>query len=188
MPPPSPLPTPSRGPFVFLDRDGTIIENRHYLADPDGVKLLEGVATGLRALQNAGRRLVIVSNQSGVGRGYFTREAMAAVNTRLLDLLRSEGIRIEAIYCCPHSPDEACSCRKPAPGLVHQALRELGGTLQEAVVIGDNLCDIELAHSLGITAVFVRTGHESVEVARLASPPQLVAADLTEAARLMLGT
>ena len=187
QPPTHPTPAPTPGPFAFLDRDGTIIEDRHYLADPAGVALLPGAAEGLRHLQAAGRRLVVVTNQSGVGRGYFTEEAMHAVHARLRELLRAEGVQLEAIYWCPHGPEVRCTCRKPATGLIEQAVRELGGTLTGAVVIGDRAADVQLARNAGLTAVLVGRGVHPQDPAIPMPPSDFYAADLREAARHLLG-
>ncbi|MDO9081919.1 MAG: HAD-IIIA family hydrolase, partial [Humidesulfovibrio sp.] len=129
---------------VFLDRDGTVIAERHYLSDPAGVELLPGAAVGLRRMRALGLRLVLVSNQSGVGRGYFARADVERVHGRLLELLEAQGVTLDAMYVCPHAPDEGCGCRKPLPGLLERARTELGIDLAQSFMVGDKPCDVDL--------------------------------------------
>jgi D-glycero-D-manno-heptose 1,7-bisphosphate phosphatase len=151
--------TPATGAPVFLDRDGTVIVEKHYLSDPDGVTLEESVVEGLAQLQANGHPLIVVSNQSGVGRGMFTEAAAHAVNHRVDALLRREGIVILAWYLCPHAPETACACRKPLPGMPIAAAREWGLRLPGSYVIGDKRIDLELADAIGGTGILVTTGH-----------------------------
>jgi D-glycero-D-manno-heptose 1,7-bisphosphate phosphatase len=150
-------------PAVFLDRDGTIIVERHYLAEPAGVELLPGAAEGLRALADAGFALVVVTNQSGIARGLFTQADLRAVQERLDALLARHGVTLEATYYCPHHPDRdgPCECRKPGTALFRQAARELGLDLRRSIFIGDRLRDVQPAFELGGRAVLVRTGYGS---------------------------
>lgn len=148
-----------RRPAALLDRDGTLIVEKDYLADPDGVELEAGAAAALRTLAKLGLVLVVVSNQSGIGRGYFTRARADAVNARVDELLSAEGVEIAGWYLCPHAPDEACCCRKPLPGLAHAAAAELGLDLQRSFVIGDKPADVGLARAVGATGLLVLTGH-----------------------------
>ncbi|MGE4553448.1 MAG: D-glycero-alpha-D-manno-heptose-1,7-bisphosphate 7-phosphatase [Desulfovibrionaceae bacterium] len=179
-------PAPSVPPrrFVLLDRDGTLMEDRHYLADPAGVALVPGAAAGLRALAAAGLGLVVVSNQSGVGRGYFTEADVAAVNGRLAELLAAEGVVMDGWYHCPHGPDEGCACRKPAPGLALAAARDLGFDPARGFVVGDKSADVDLARAIGAAGVLVLTGKGEKHRARCA--PDFVARDLAEAADWIL--
>lgn len=139
--------TPRRA--LFLDRDGTIIEDRNFLADPAGVALLPGVAEALRALAARGWALVVISNQSGVGRGYFDRAAVDAVNARMAALLAAEGVSLDAVHYCPHAPDAGCPCRKPAPGLFLDAARERHLDLPRSASIGDKPRDPTAARAAG---------------------------------------
>ena len=116
----------TRRRFVLLDRDGTINAEREYLSEPDGVLLLPGAAEGLRLLSGFGLGLVVVTNQAGVGRGYYTMAQAQAVSDRLAGLLDQEGVTLDGVYMCPHAPDAGCACRKPAIGMVEQASRDLG--------------------------------------------------------------
>ena len=137
---------------VFLDRDNTLIYDPGYIHEPEKVRLLEGVPEGLKLLKDAGFLLVVVSNQSGIGRGYFEEEDFWAVNRRLQELLKPCGVQIDAFYFCPHRPDENCSCRKPKTGMVERAAEELGIDVSESVVIGDKDSDVELAFNCGCKA------------------------------------
>lgn len=145
--------------FIVLDRDGTIIEEREYLSDPDQVTLIPGAAAALRQFQQMGFGLAVITNQSGVGRGYFDLEQVKLVHERLERLLASEGVRLDGFYVCPHTPDDACACRKPSTGLMQQASSELGFSLQESIVIGDKACDIDMGRMAGATTFLVRTGY-----------------------------
>lgn len=169
--------------FVLLDRDGTLIVEKHYLADPDQVELIEGAAEGLRRLAARGLGLVIVTNQSGIGRGYFDAAKLAEIHERLLRELRAEGVVLDGIFLCPHHPDERCGCRKPATGLALQAAAELGFDPTRAFVVGDMASDVALGGALGATTLLVRTGHGAETLARGEARPDHVVADLREAAQ-----
>lgn len=144
---------------VILDRDGTLIVERHYLSRPEEVQLLPGVASALRRLHQMGLALVVVTNQSGIGREMFDELRLHAIHRRLRELLHQEGVQLDGIYYCPHLPEDRCACRKPQPGLVHRAASELGFQPDQAFVIGDKLCDLELGRAIGAATVLVRTGY-----------------------------
>ena len=112
--------------FVLLDRDGTLIVEKNYLSDPDQVELIPGAAAGLRRLAGCGLGLVVLTNQSGIGRGFFDEAKLAEIHQRLTGLLRTERVELDGIYFCPHHPDQACGCRKPQPELALRAAAELG--------------------------------------------------------------
>lgn len=177
---------PSTGrPFVLLDRDGTLIEERHYLRDVEAVRLLPNAVRGLRRFRELGLGLVVVTNQSGVARGYFDMKRVDEVHARVGELLAREGLHLDAIYVCPHLPDAGCACRKPMPGLGLQAAADLGIDLSRSFVVGDKPGDIAWGHRLGATPFLVRTGHgASVELARLPQPSWAVD-DLSHAAELV---
>lgn len=172
--------------LVVLDRDGTVIEERPYLSDPAQVRLLPNAAAGLRALRDAGLRLALVTNQSGVGRGFFGPGAVASVNARMLSLLAAEGVTVDRIFVCPHRPEERCACRKPGTGMLEVAARAFGATPSQAFVIGDKPCDIEMGRRAGATTLLVRTGWGSETEGRAEARPHYVATDLLNAARLIL--
>jgi len=147
-------------PAIFLDRDGTIITERQYLADPAGVELFSGAGVALRQLQDAGFKLVIVTNQSGIGRGYYTEADMHRVNARLLELLAADGVRIEKIYFSPEAPDQPSRGRKPSPQFLFDARDELGIDLAASYMIGDKLIDLECGWNAGAKqSILVRTGY-----------------------------
>jgi histidinol-phosphate phosphatase family protein len=160
-------------PAVFLDRDGTLIVEKRYLSDPRGVELEEGVVDGLARLQEDGHPLIVLSNQSGIGRGMFTEQDAERVNERVAALLSGFGIHILAWYMCPHAPDFACDCRKPLPGMPLAASRDLGLALPGSYVVGDKQCDLEVADAIGGTGILVTTGHgrDSVDWATRAGRP-----------------
>jgi D-glycero-D-manno-heptose 1,7-bisphosphate phosphatase len=146
--------SPVRRSAVFLDRDGTIIQERGFLDDPRGVEILSTVVDALRLLRENGFATVVVSNQSGVARGYFDDDAVRAVNHEIARRLANDGVEIDAWYWCPHY-DEDCECRKPAPGLVRRAVDEHGLSLDGGAVVGDRGSDIALAHAVGIPGILL---------------------------------
>lgn len=141
--------------FVILDRDGTINVDSQYISDPEAVKLLPGAVKGLQELQKMGLGLVVITNQSGIGRGFLREEEASRVNRRIQDLLKNQGVTLDGIYVCPHQPEDSCSCRKPATGLLEQAARELKFLPEECFVIGDKESDVELGFRVGATSFFI---------------------------------
>jgi D-glycero-D-manno-heptose 1,7-bisphosphate phosphatase len=172
-------------PFIILDRDGTIIVEKVYLSDPEQVELLPRAAEGLRQLQQLGFGLVVVTNQSGVGRGYFDLATLDRIHRRLTDLLAAEDVTLDAILTCPHTPDDDCNCRKPRPGLLLAAAAEMDIDLTKAFVIGDKPCDLELGRRVGATTLLVRTGYGAEHEAGGQLHPDYVVDDLAAAGRLM---
>ncbi len=166
---------------VLLDRDGTINVDYGYLSDPSGVVLIEGAAEALKRLNGRGIKAVVVSNQSGVGRGYFTDKDVSAVNGRLSELLGERGARLDGIYYCPHRPDEECGCRKPKAGLFMKAAKEQGIDAGLLYVVGDKASDVELARNIEAMSVLVLTGNGPEELKKLHSPPDFVASGISEA-------
>ena len=180
----APRPQPL-APAVFLDRDGTINEEVQYLSRSEEVRLLPGAAEALRLLKERGFKRIIVSNQSGVARGYFSEKEVAEVHTRLLALLASERSGVEGIYHCSHGPEEGCECRKPKSGLVKKAEKEHHLDLSRSYVVGDKVSDVALARNLGLKAVLVLTGYGKQALQELREGevvPDHVAEDLCEAA------
>ncbi|PWB76400.1 hypothetical protein C3F09_00065 [candidate division GN15 bacterium] len=159
---------------LFVDRDGTIAVERHYVSNPDEIELIPGAAQALRRARDAGFKIVVVSNQSGVARGHFGIDAVERTNARLRSLLRNEGVEPDLMLYCPHHPHGsisgysfACACRKPAPGMAEQAAIELGIDLRRSYVIGDKIDDVTMASVMGGSAILVRTGYGSDSEARL---------------------
>jgi len=168
--------------FVVLDRDGTINVEKEYLSDPDQLVLLPGAAAGLRAFQEMGLGLVVVTNQAGIGRGYFSLERLGQIHQRLAEILGAEGVRLDGIYFCPHHPQDGCACRKPRPGLIMQAAQEHHFELSEAFVIGDKLIDVELGRRVGALTFLVRTGYGAQTASQEASIWDYLVDDLLGAA------
>ena len=170
---------------AFLDRDGTIIVEKHYIANPDDVAFTEKAVEGLRAFVEAGYKLVVVTNQSGIARGLYKESDFQAVQQRLEQMLAREGIRFDAVYYCPHHPDFTgeCDCRKPGPGMYRQAERNLGVDLAGSVYVGDRLKDVLPALEFGGRGILVGTGYGEAEAG---GAPAWVerAANLAEAAGL----
>ena len=153
-------------PAVFLDRDGTLIEERNYLDRLDSIAPFPGVAAALARLRDAGFALVLVTNQAGVARGYFDESFVRAAHEHLAALFARDGIVLDGYYYCPHHPEGAveayrrgCRCRKPAPGMVEEAARDLDLDVARSFVIGDKWLDVELAKNAGARGILVRTGH-----------------------------
>jgi D-glycero-D-manno-heptose 1,7-bisphosphate phosphatase len=144
--------------LALIDRDGTIIVDKVYLSDPDGIEFANGAIEGLQLLRDAGFVLVLITNQSGIARGYFDAVTLRRIHDRLQSMLAAEGIRLEAIYFCPHGPNDGCDCRKPAPGMVTKAMRDLGFLPKEVVVVGDTDGDMGAAAAAGVKGVRVAAG------------------------------
>jgi D-glycero-D-manno-heptose 1,7-bisphosphate phosphatase len=143
---------------VFCDRDGTLIRDADYPSAPEQVELLPDAAAALAALKGRGFRLVVISNQSGVGRGLISRQAFEAVHGRFVELLGAEGVTLDGAYYCLHAPAEGCGCRKPKPGLVMRAARELGIDAALSYMVGDKPSDIAAGRSAGLKTVFFGAG------------------------------
>jgi D-glycero-D-manno-heptose 1,7-bisphosphate phosphatase len=165
---------------VFLDRDGTIIEEVGYLHRLDQLALLPWAVDAIRALNRSGLPVIVVTNQSAIARGILTESALADIHADLSSRLAAGGARVDAYYYCPHHPEGpvaeyavACQCRKPATGLVERAARELGLDPRRSFVVGDKWVDVGLARRVGARAILVRSGHGAAE--ELARPADLVA-------------
>ncbi len=175
---------------VFLDRDGVIIENRaHYVRSWSDVRFFPRALEALRRLAALPYAVVIVTNQSAVGRGIITRAQAEAINARVAAHIRARGGRVDAAYLCPHAPQDGCACRKPQPGMLLQAARDLHLDLSRSWMVGDALTDIQAGQAAGTArSVLVRTGRGAAQLslpqaARL--PPFLVADDLLSALALL---
>lgn len=163
---------------VFLDRDGTIVEDPGYLGDPARVRLIPGAADAIARLNRAGRMVVLVTNQSGIGRGLYGEDDFLAVQRRIEELLALEGAKLDAVYHCPHSPDAApaCECRKPAPGLFLRAAEEHGIDIARSIFVGDRARDIEPAARWGARGIMVGKHPEETVPAGMVREPDLAAA------------
>ncbi len=157
---------PTLQPAVFLDRDGVVIEDSHYLGDAHRVQLVPGSAEAIAALNRAGWPVVIVTNQSGVARGLFTEGDVQDVHAHLANLLWGYGAKVDAFHYCPHHPEadvpeyrQVCECRKPQPGMLQHAAEELGLDLSASWMIGDRITDLEAGAAVGCRTVLVRSGY-----------------------------
>lgn len=178
-------------PAAFLDRDGTLVVERGYLSDPDGLELLPGVPAALHNLRAAGHALVVISNQSGIGRGRFSAAAAHATMAGLRRRLRAHGVELDAIYFCPHDPGEGCPCRKPGTALLERAADDLQLSLRRSTMIGDRGLDVAAGQRAGGRGVLLRTGYGAEEERRGPDPalgpgPDHVADDLAAATRWVL--
>ena len=171
--------------FVVLDRDGTINVEREYISHPDQIELLPGAAQGLRHLHRLGLGLVVISNQSGIGRGYFSWESLNLIHQRLCELLTAEGIQLDGIYVCPHSPGDGCTCRKPQPELLEKAAREHNFDPRKAFVIGDKKSDIELGQKVSAITLLICTGYDTQLALQLARISDYVIDNLANAAAVI---
>ena len=160
-----------------------------YNVDPERVRLMPGAVEGLRRMRAAGYRLIVVSNQSGVARGYFAEEALAGVERRVRELLTAGGVPLDGFYYCPHHPQGTvtaygvtCDCRKPAPGMIRRAAAEHGIDLERSWLVGDILHDVEAGRRAGCRTVLLLNGHETEWVLTPRRRPHYVAADLAQAA------
>lgn len=172
--------------FVLLDRDGTINEEVGYVLHPDELRLLPGVGAALRGLRDLGLGLVVVTNQTPVGRGAISPEDLHAIHRRLRALLAEDGASLDGFEVCPHRRDEGCDCRKPATGLVERAAATYGFDPTESWIVGDHLGDMGLGRAVGARTILVRTGHGEVELAAGAGAlADHVVADLPAAAAVI---
>jgi D-glycero-D-manno-heptose 1,7-bisphosphate phosphatase len=146
-------------PLILLDRDGTLIEETNYLTDPSQVRFLPGVIEGLKRLKRAGFNMVVVTNQSGIGRGFITLSQLNRVNRRFLDMLKKKNAPVDGLYWCPHTPAARCTCRKPKLGLVKRAAKALGQSWKGSVSVGDRPSDVQLGQRAGGQGVLVLTGY-----------------------------
>jgi D-glycero-D-manno-heptose 1,7-bisphosphate phosphatase len=169
-------------PAVFLDRDGTLIEDAGYPSDPDRVRPVPGAIEGLRRLGATGLLLVVVSNQSGIGRGLVSTAAAAAVEQRFVSDFAAAGVAFAGIYVCPHRPEEGCRCRKPMPGMLLDAARDVGIALGNSFVIGDKPSDAEAGKRAGCGSILLSSREEA------STDVDLVARDWKEAVDFILDT
>ena len=187
---PSNFPTPLAGYTIFLDRDGTLNPDPGYIRSSDQYELFPGVPQALARLKQAGARLIVVTNQSGVARGLLSLDDLDAIHQKLRRLLHEAGASLDAIYFCPHHPDEQCRCRKPNTGMIDQALRDGGIELSRSYLIGDQGRDMELAKRIGARSILVTAGADrsrpAATVESAEHEPDWKASSLAEAADWIL--
>lgn len=168
---------------VFLDRDGTVNVEVDYLDDPDDLRLIQGAGRAIRLLNEAGFYVILVTNQSAIGRGLFSTARLAEIHDELVRRLAAYDAQLDAIYICPHRPDEGCACRKPEPGLLQRAAKEHSLDLSRCFVVGDKASDLEAGRRVGCRTVLVLTGYgaEQRAACEASTLPDFVARDLSEA-------
>jgi D-glycero-D-manno-heptose 1,7-bisphosphate phosphatase len=178
---------------VFIDKDGTLIEDVPYNVDPNQIKLSPGAIEGLLSLQEAGYKLIVITNQSGVAHGYFPESALVAVEKRLCQLLALADIYLDGFYYCPHHPAGimsefalVCHCRKPAPGLLLHAASEHNIDLRSSWFVGDILNDVEAGHRAGCKTILLDNGNETEWEISPMRTPDFIVTDLKEAAQIIL--
>jgi len=182
---------------IFMDRDGTVLDEVGYVNHVDRVRLLPRSATAVRRANEAGFQVVVVTNQAGVARGYFPESLITDVNDLLRVLLAEDGARVDGIYYCAHHPTvgeppyrKDCDCRKPRPGMLYRAAGEMGIDLERSYVVGDTIKDVEAGHRVGATSVLLRTGYGKGELELHAHGwkhhPHHVADDLLDAVEWIL--
>lgn len=181
---------------VFLDRDGTINEEVGYLSQPEQLRLIDGAAEAIKRLNQAGCKVIVVTNQAGIARGYFSETALRQIHLELEKRLRAHGAHFDGIYYCPHHPTagigvykKVCDCRKPKPGLLERAARELQVNLRRSFVVGDKRSDLEAGHAVGCRKILVRTGYgieSEKEFFGSTWQPELIADNLPAAVQWIL--
>ena len=179
------LATPELRPAVFLDRDGTINESVEYLHEAEKFKLYPGTLEGIKLFQDKGYRVIVVTNQPGIGMGYFSKEDLFSVNKAFLGLASKAGVRVDKIYFCPHSKADGCACRKPGTLMIERAVKELNVDLTRSVMVGDTTIDMQFAKNAGVRGILVRTGQGGKD-GLYDVKPDLTADDLLHAATLFL--
>ncbi len=188
-----------RSRAVFLDRDGTISVEIGYIDNADDLEIIPGSFEGLKKLQESGFKLIVITNQSGVARGYFEESMVHEINNRLIGVLNASGVKIDAVYFCPHHPDKAdiekyskkCDCRKPGIKLVTQAVEDLNISLDGSIFIGDKISDIKCGQNAKLRTILVRTGYGEEEEQKILKDcsikaPDFTADDLSDAANWII--
>ena len=175
-----------RNRAVFLDRDGTLMEDSSCIGNFERVVLIPSAAGALKRLQDAGYKLFVVTNQSGVGRGYFTRETVESIHAHLDEYFGKAGVRFDGYFVCPHHPEDNCDCRKPKPKFLLEAARVQGLDLSRCFMVGDRPSDIQTGLNAGTKTILVLTGAGREALARQEVKPDFAAEDIGEAATWIL--
>lgn len=175
---------------VFIDRDGTINVDVHYLSDPDKFELYPGVCEGIKRLKANGFKIIIVTNQSGIGRGYFSERQLSDVHERMKTEFRKFGVELDGIYYCPHHPDDNCNCRKPNTGLFEKAIKEHNVDAGKSYVLGDKILDVAAGKKIGARTVLIPEPHETEALlsgkSEWVCAPDYVADDFADAVEWLL--
>lgn len=175
---------------VFLDRDGTINEEMNYLSKIEQLKILPNSASAIKILNENGYKVIVITNQSGVARAYFSKETLEDINEHLKNELAKDDALIDAVYYCPHHPDEGCECRKPRPGMIERAKSEYDLDLSSSFIVGDTINDLETGYIVGCKTALVLTGYGERELNNQDSwnvQPDFIAQDLLDAVMWIIG-
>lgn len=175
-------------PAAFLDRDGTLIEEANYLAGPEGLKLFPFAAEAVRLLREHGFLVVLITNQSGIGRGYFDENDLREIHAKLIADLAIENAELDAIYFCPHAPENGCDCRKPQTGMIRQATADFSIDVENSWTIGDKAIDAETGFNAKTKTALVLTGYGVPEMQKLNVKPDLIAENLLKAAQKIVSS
>lgn len=173
--------------FALVDRDGTVNEEVDHLDDPSQLVLIPGSAAALRRLRALGLGVVVVTNQAQIGRGLLTEERLTEIHDRFTAMLAAEGVEVDAILHCPHTPEDGCDCRKPGAGMAREAAARFGFDPTEAFVVGDHASDMGLGRAIGAATFLVLTGHGLEERANAGDDADHVVADLAAAVDIIAG-
>jgi D,D-heptose 1,7-bisphosphate phosphatase len=179
----------TKAPAVFLDRDGTVIFDKTYLSSPKQVKLYSFCAESINSLREAGFKIIIVTNQSGIARGMFSEKKLRNVNKKFVSLLKGVGAKIDGLYYCPHVESNGCNCRKPKIGMVLQGAKDLNIDLKKSYTIGDSIRDYLLGINMGGKGILVLTGHGKKQQSKIIDEkikPMAICKNLKQAARLII--
>lgn len=176
---------------VFLDRDGVINRNldNDYVKEWAEFEFLTGAKEAIKALTDANCDVIIISNQSGIGKGLMSIDTVEGIHARMIEEIEEYGGKVRAVYYCPHRASDSCDCRKPKPGMLHRATREFGTELSSSYLIGDNITDIQAGAQVGCTTILVKTGHGEQVIERSSRwdvKPCYIASDLLDAVKLLL--
>jgi len=171
---------------VFLDRDGTIARDVPYCSRPEDFKLLPGAVDGIRLLNQHGFKIIVVTNQSGIARGYFTEEMLAKIHDKMHRALAKSSAHVDAIYYCPHHPDDNCECRKPKPKMLLQAASDLNIALGRSYVIGDKNMDIEMGENVGCKTILIAEEDKESETDKQVHCPDYTASNISAAAQWII--
>ena len=171
---------------VFIDRDGTIAKDVPYCSRPEDFELFPGAAEAIRVLNEHGFKVVVVTNQSGIARGYFTEEMLVRIHNKMSHELAKHGAHVDAIYHCHHHPDDNCECRKPKPGMLLQAASDLNLDLGKSYVVGDSDMDIEVGRRTGCKTVLIALNCKECEASEQAPYPDYIAPSVSAAARWII--
>jgi D-glycero-D-manno-heptose 1,7-bisphosphate phosphatase len=175
---------------VFVDRDGTINVDVHYLDDPDKFEMYPGVQRGVKKLQENGFKIIVITNQSGIARGYFTEEQLSAVHERMKQEFQSFNVTLDGIYYCPHHPDDKCNCRKPNNGLFEKAIQEHNINVKKSYMLGDKILDVGAGKKIGVGTVLIPEPHIREEflsqINKFEYTPDYIADDFLDAVEWIL--